>query len=263
MKYVFWGSMHGQPGTTSNALAVSIYSCAAYQHKVAILQSHFSMNNLSYPLIGVSEGTGSFRDTGIDALLRDYKSKPLTEDVIRSDCMSMLSKQYSLFSGTGNRNEEAFEKEMLVYFNAITDEIEKYNDSVFIDIASGYSKLSKKIAMDADVLIVNLSQNRHVIEEYFDNEIKHDNIVYLFGNYNCNSKYNIHNLTRLYPQLKHKCYCIYYNVDFMDAQNDGKMIEYMIKNINCPEYSASYDFMQSVKSISDMLKGKGDAIANN
>lgn len=255
--------MHGQPGTTSNLIATSIYMCAALQQKVGVLQTHFSMNNLSYPMIGVADGTESFRDTGIDALLRDYKSRPLTEGIVLSDCMSLLSKQYSLFLGTGNRNRDAYEKEMLMSFNAIMDEIEQHNDYVFVDISSGYSSLSRKIAEHTDVLVVNLSQNKHIIEEYMENQIEHENIIFLFGNYNCNSKYNLHNLSKLYPQLRKKCYCIYYNVDFMDAQNDGKAVEYMLKNMKCTKLSAEYDFMQSVKNIAEVLKERGDELADN
>lgn len=262
LKIAYWGSMHGQPGATSNLLATSIYMCAAMKARVAVLQSHFSMNNLSYPLIGLSDGIATFRDTGIDALLRDYKSRPLTEDVIISDGMSLLSRQYSLFSGTGNRNKDTYEKEMLMCFNSITEEIAKYNDYVFIDISSGYSRLSQKIVKDADILVINMSQNRQVINEYINEPIEHDNIIYLFGNYNKNSKYNLKNLSRMYPAFRKNSYSIFYNVDFQDAQNDGKTIEFMLKNLNCSELSVNYDFMQSVKMLSEEIKRRGDEIAS-
>lgn len=263
MKIGFWGSMHGQPGTTSNMMAASILMCACFQQKTAVLQTHFSMNNLSYPLIGVPDGAESFRDTGIDALLRDYKSRPLTEEVVLSDCVSLMSRQYSLFLGTVNRNKDFYEKEMQLSFNSIVDEIEKYNKYVFIDISSGYGKLSRKIAEHTDVLIINLSQNKHVIEEYFEEPIEHNNIIYVFGNYDCNSKYNIRNLTKLYPKLKHNCYCIYHNAGFMDAQNEGQTIEYVLKNRNCAELSDNYDFINSVQEIINTLKRRGDDIADS
>lgn len=263
MKIGFWGSMHGQTGMTSNIMAASILMCAKYQRKTAVLQTHFSMNNLSYPLIGVMDGSESFRDTGIDALLRDYKSRPLTEEIILSDSVSLLGKQYSLFLGTANRNKDFYEKEMLASFNAIVDEIEKYNDYVFIDISSGYGKLSKKIAQHTDVLVINLSQNKQVIEGCIEDYPEHDNIMFVFGNYDCNSKYNIRNLTKLYPELKHKCYCVYHNAGFMDAQNEGKTTEFIMKNRDCSELSDNYDFIYSVQEIIEELKRKGDELADN
>lgn len=262
MKIGFWSCMHGQSGATSSMIATSIYMCAMKQKKVGALQTHFSLNNLGYPLLGITEGAESFRDSGIDALLRDVKSKPLTNDIVLSDCVSLLSKQYSLFLGTGSRNKDAFEKDMRLSLNKIMNEIEQYNDYVFIDIASGYSSLSKSVAKHMDLLIVNLSQNRYVIEEYMDNPIEGKDIIYLFGNYKSDSTYNIKNLTRLYPELKKKSYCIYYNADFMDAMNDGKAVGFLLKNMSCDDLSAQYDFVQSVKSLVDAIKEKRDEIAN-
>lgn len=261
MKIGYWSCMHGQSGATSSMIATSVCMCAMKQKKVGVLQTHFSLNNLGFPLLGITDGTESFRDSGIDALLRDVKSKPLTNEIVLSDCVSLLSKQYSLFLGTGSRNKDAYEKDMRLSFNKITSEVDQYNDFVFVDIASGYSSLSKIVAKQMDLLVVNLSQNRHVIEEYLDNQIEGKDIIYLFGNYKADSKYNIKNLARMYPEFRKKSYCIYYNADYMDALNDGKVISYLLKNKDADELSAQYDFIKSVESVVDVIKEKRDELA--
>lgn len=259
MKIAFWGSMHGQPGTTSNLMASSIYMCAHYQKRVAVLQTHISMNNLSFPLAGISDGNDSFRDSGIDVIMRDIKSKPLTESVIKTDCISRLGGQYSLFLGTGNRDRDSFEKDMEMYFNAIVKEIDRYNDYVYIDVSSGYGELSKKIVSQADILVVNLSQNRRVIEEYFDSPFEHKNTYFVIGSYDPDSRYSIHQLGRIYPQLKRRTYCTLRNSGYMDAQNDGQAVDFFLKNMDCMPYSTNYEFMQSVADFTTILKERGDA----
>lgn len=249
MKVSFWSTMHGQSGITSNLIATGVGISAEYRLKVAFLQSHLKYNNLAMALMGTVSEMDLFTDTGLDALIRDIKSKPLSKEIIFEESISLMKTgtPISLFLGTMKQNKEVFKNEMNTAFLPIIDEINRCHDITFIDVDSGYHALSFQTMDSSDLVIINFSQNRTLLEHYFKRPINNPNVIYLFGNYNPKSKYNIRNLEKMYPALKRRSIVIPYNVNFMDAQNDGKAIEFMIKNIDCKRDNDNYSFIKGVK----------------
>lgn len=259
MKIAFWSNVHGQTGTTSNAIAISLMAALKHQH-VALLQSHFTLNNLSQPLIGMEISPDTFRDTGIDALIRDLKSGPLSREVVFTDGISVpsLRHRYNLYVGTGKKNEADYEREMVLAHGPVFEAVERYHDYVFIDVRSGYrGEVSQSILQGVDVVAVCLDQNTHVIDSYFKDPVQADNVFYIIGNYDENSRYNLSNLSKRYPQLKKRTGAIYHNSDYMDAQNDGQAVQFFLKNYLCSEDSSNYDFMRSVHSCMGLLGVRG------
>lgn len=254
MKIAFWSNVHGQTGTTSNILAVSLLT-AILKNDVALLQSHFKLNNLSAPLIGMDILPDSFRDTGIDALMRDFKSKPLNEDIVKTDAIAVpgLNQRFDLYIGTGKNNELDYERDMLAAHRPIIKSIDEFHDFTFVDVRSGYRSVSQSIIEDSDVVVVCLDQNTLVIDRYFKKPIKSNNIYYIIGNYDESSKYSIRNLIKKYPEFKNRIGMICHNSEFMDALNDGRAAQFMLKNSDCSKDSSNYEFIQSVKSCMRLL----------
>ncbi len=254
MKIAFWSCVPGQTGTTSNIMAVSIMSILLHQCKNALMESHHELNSLEEPLIGNKMNS---YDIGIDALARSIKSAPLDEKTVVNSSISLLNKQLSLVLGS-RKSRELYERDMDVVFNRIVDEMQKYHSNVFIDVCSGKNELSDSILSNADLVVVNLSQNKQIINEYFkDDTIDSGKVIYLIGNYNYNSRYNMKNLIKLYPKFnKNNLAVIPYNVEFMDSQYDGKAIEFMIKNYECSKKDHNYDFIKAVKNAVQLIMAR-------
>lgn len=263
MKIGFWSTIHGQPGTTSNLLATSVLGCILNQKKVAVLQTQFSLNNLTFPLIG-SNLNAQLMDTGIDALLRDYKSGPITEKTVFADSLSILKNQYSLFTETGKANRENFESELQQAFPSVIKKIDEHHDLTFVDVGTGRSEGIKKILNEMDIVVVNFYQNRKLIEDYIRNPLEHDNIIFLFGKYDYDSKYNIKNLRRTHLELRNEnCCAVNYNCGFLDAFNDGDIINFFMKNQAVGKDSANYEFIHSVKNVLATIEKRGEALGKD
>lgn len=254
MKIAFWSNVHGQTGSTSNAIAISLMAAIENQ-QVALLQSHFTLNNLSQPLIGMDLSRDTFRDTGLDALIRDLKSGPLSKEIVYTDGISVpgLSRRYNLYIGTGKKNEADYERELLLAHGPVFEAVAKCHDYVFLDVRSGYREVSQSILESADKVVVCLDQNTHVIDRYFRNPVDAENVYYIIGNYDSDSKYNVANLSKRYPQLKKRTGVICHNSEYMDSQNDGQAVQFMLKNYQCPHGSNNYDFIRSVRSCMRLL----------
>ncbi len=243
--------MHGQTGTTSNLLATAVLSTLQYQLKNIVTQTHFNLNNLEAPLVATSDTIAKeyFMDVGIDALARNIKSSPLDGDIIENCSISLLNKQLNLLPGTTKNNRDIYESDMGKTIINILHAVDKYYDIVFIDTNSGRSELTMKILQNVDLIIVNLSQNKSSLDDYAMNyHLVGKKIFYLIGNYDCNSKYNLKNIQRHYKWLKNNNSAVIpYNTEYMDAQSDGKVIQFIIKNMNCDKDDSNAYFIREVK----------------
>lgn len=262
MKIVFWSNVHGQSGTTSNLLAIAVMSTLLYQYKNMVTQTHFNLNNLEAPLLSTTskEDKEFFMDLGIDALARCIKSAPLDAEVIESCSISLLGKHLFLLPGTTKDNREIYENDMRKTISGILQGVSKYHDFVFIDTNSGKNDLTMKIIKDSDIVVVCLNQNKSILEDYSRNYEIHDKkVFYLIGNYDENSRYNLHNLRKSFSWLKNDNSAIIpYNTEYMDAQSDGQIIPYMLKNLNSDKDDNNGYFINQVKlAVNKLMKYVG------
>jgi cellulose biosynthesis protein BcsQ len=227
-----------------------------------VTQTHFNLNNLEAPLVSTSSVIGKeyLMDVGIDALARSIKSSPLDADIIENCSISLLNKQLNLLPCTSKNNRDIYENDMSKTITGILHAVSCYHDIVFIDTNSGRNDLTIKILENADLIVVNLSQNRIMLDDYAMN-YKFDNkkIFYLIGNYNSNSKYNLKNIQKSYQWMKNKNTAVIpYNTEYMDAQSDGQVIQFMMKNMDCEKNESNTYFIREIKTaVTKIMKYAG------
>lgn len=261
MKIVFWSPYHGQAGTTSNILAISLIAGMVNKKRVILTQTQFDMNNLEAPLVGANsknkESLEYFRGTGIDALLRSYKASPLSLSDIENCCISFEGTNLSLLPGSSKTNKIHFDTEMENSIRGLFSHIEKFYDIIFVDVSSGVSPLSVKIIKQCDLLVINLSQNIGVVNNYLANPVEgiKGEVFYLFGNYDPNSKYNLSNLRRknLKKIDKNGSGAVPYNTSFLDAQNDGVVIDFLRDNLRTSKSDANKYFIERITSSTNKI----------
>jgi hypothetical protein len=261
MKIAFWSPVHGQTGTTSNMLAVALTISLAGRKRCLLTQTHFNFNNLEAPLVGSnSKNTASsdyFRDVGLDALIRNFKSCKLNRDILDNCCVTFQNTNISLLPGTSKSNKDSFEYEMNNVLLNLLRTMEELTGILFIDICSGDNPLSLKIIADSDLTVVNLSQNIGMIDTFLNNnkETMQKKVFFLMGNYDRQSKYNLQNLRRRYwKQISVlNSGTIPYNANFLDAMNDGKVIEFLKANLGCEKEDENYYFIQQVRKAADKI----------
>jgi len=261
MKIAFWSPIHGQTGTTSNILVTAIITGMIYRKKSLLTQTQFSFNNLEAPLVGSNsknEGTTDyFRDVGLDSLIRSFKAAKLDRDAIENCCISLSNTNLSLLPGTSKNNKDFFEFEMSTVLLNILKTMEGFHDVLFMDISAGDNALSMQIIEDSNLTVVNLNQNMGVVDGFFANHRENikGKVFYLFGNYDCNSKYNINNIRRRYKEITiSNSGVIPYNTSFLDAQCDGKVIDFMKENILCGKNDSNWYFIHKAKSATDKIR---------
>ncbi len=269
MKIVFWSPVHRQSGMTSNILITALL-CGMYDKKHCLItQTHFNYNNLEAPLVenNTKNAGDYFMDVGIDALIRRFKAEKINKQVIENCCISLPGTNISLLPGTAKTNRDAFEYEIGLIVPGLMREIEAYYDLVFVDVNPSMNGLSQKLMDDADLVVINLSQNIGMMNIFFHSfqAFMDSKLFYLFGNYDCNSKYNINNIRRKYKRINPaNSGVIPYNTGFKDAQIESRVVEFVRRNLNCKSQSENYYFMmKSASAARKIWKAAGIRQANS
>lgn len=266
MKAVYWAPVHGQPGTTSNVLVTSLVTGLHFRRKGIITQSHFNYNNLEAPFIDANPDNKHFRkyfsEVGIDALIRNFKCEKLSKEWLEYCCTDIPNSNMMLLPGTTQTIREAFDYEMDRALVQLFNAIDEYTGIVFVDSCSGSNALSMKLIENADIVIVNLSQNINFIDMFFNKYKTNfpEKIFYLFGNYDHKSKYNLANIRKKYGKYinSNNSGIIPYNTGFRDSQIDGKVVDFIRQNLNCKKKDPNYYFMQkAIRSTGKLLKLAG------
>lgn len=261
MKIAFWSPVHGQVGTTSNLLIISILMGSLYEKKCLLTHTHFKLNNLEAPLVGSNskdaETISFFQDVGLDALIRSFKAAKLKQEDIENCCISFPDVPLSLLPGTSKRNRISFEYELNLLILSLLKNMEEYKDIVFIDVCSGHNSLSGKIISEADLTVVNLSQNIELMDTYFSSFEKLIPGIkfYLIGNYDSNSKYNLSNFQRRYRKYikSNNSGVIPHNTALLDALNDGRVIEFIKDNLMCAKGDENLYFISEAKKTTEKI----------
>ena len=260
LKVAFWSNFHGQNATTSNMLATSIMAVLLHNSKVFLGQSHFQLNNLENPLLVVSSGDRNayFMNVGIDALVRAIKSTYLDEEIIENSTLSYMNKKLILLPSTVKKSQRIYEENLDKTIVSILEASSKYHDLVIMDTNSRQNKITDKIIDATDLIVINLSQNLRVLNDYEENyldKFQGKNVIYVLGNYNPDSRYNLKNLKKTYSWLKSKNVgLIPYNTEFMDSMSDGKIIPFFYANIMCDKHDSNYYFIQEVKKTTNLIQ---------
>lgn len=262
MKIVFWSPVHGQAKQSSNMLAVALILAMQKQYRLLITQTQFRMNDLEDAVIGRSltkENRERFyQGMGIDAIQRCIKRKPMEESDLENCCVQVLQNSKLMLlpganSGSYEIHYEAL-NEMMVF---LLREAEQYFDCILIDTNPGGDRISRMLMEEADVVVVNFSQNIGLIDSFFwsyPKELSGKKVFYLFGAYLSDSCYNLHNLRFRYGKIRRSnSGAIPLNIGFMDAVSGGKTVDYFETNRGCEPGDSNYKFIKEVGSVAERL----------
>ena len=266
MKVLYWAPVHGQTGTTSNLLVTALIAGQYFNKSGLITQTHFNYNNLEAPLLEANADNYKFRkffrEIGIDALARNFKLEKLSKEWLDYCCTDIENSNIKLLPGTTQTVRESFDYEMDIVMLPLLKAIEEYSDHIFVDISSGSNPLSMKLMGEADIVVVNLSQNMNVINLFFENyrDKLPDKVFYIIGNYDYRSKYNLNNIRKKYHKYiaSKNSDVIPYNTGYHDALMDGRVADFISNNLQCKKKDPNYYFIRkAIRSTEKILRLAG------
>ena len=258
MVVAFYSPMHGQAGTSCNLVSIALLLALKYHKKLFLMESHFGKNALESMLVKrPNEVEVSYlEDFGIDVLTRSKSLTDLKEEQLLNASFSFLKNQIHLLPGTKQVNREIFEQSIQQTIIDVIEVADEYHDMVFIDVNANQDELTNQILERADLVVVNLSQNPFMIQQYKKRK-EIDKIIYLIGNYDKLSHFNLKNLSYLFPFLSKKnTVPICYDVSLRDAVYDATVISFMRKQLNKEIKKGKKPYIKGVLKACDLILRK-------
>lgn len=247
---LYWSPYHGQ-GQTSNLHATALIMSMLYKKKILLMQTHFAKNNLEGPLVGIninrtySAEDELFQDIGLDVAVTFTNMDKLNYSVLESCCFTFPETSLLLLPGTQTRNLDTFHWDIGKSVDRMIKNASQCVDLILVDANSGDDKLSFQLMEKTDLIVVNLTQRRYVLDNFFEtygDYFKQKNVFYLFGDYDDNSSYNITNCRLKYRKYinRNNSGIIPYCTRYMDAQNESDVIRFMEEGIHKSEKAKHY-----------------------
>lgn len=262
MKVAFWSNSSGRAGTTSNMACMSVL-CALLERKKSILfENHYSLNGLEQAFIQGKEKNLSvlkeefayYDQRGLDGLIRRVHSNYTYEELMEDVSMKFLDNMLYYLPKSYDMNHEYFEFELNQVIKPLICLLDRTFDFVFVDTASNNSLSTKLILEESELVVVNLCQNKIFLDHFFANyQSLLDKSVFLIGNYQEQSKFNITNIRRRYQIPREMIGIVPFNLEFADAVSGGTILEYLMRNFSCKKQDANYYFMSQVKRAASIL----------
>lgn len=227
---VSWSPVHGQSATTSNTVALASLFALEQSYHSLITHTQLTFSTLEF-LYTQGERAG-FDDGGMEALERLVKSKLLKADAIGDYTDKIYSKRLDLLVGSKKEWESPEESDK--FLRAILKVAKDHYDAIWIDAHSGtFNQTSRVLLKDADLVLVNLPQNKYVIDKFFSgetfpNELKDKPCIILISNYDEEATYSIRNIKRSH-KMKNLILPIHYSTGFKDASNQRAVTDFFYR----------------------------------
>lgn len=239
---VSWSPIHGQGAITSNVAAIASYSALTSSKRALITHTQLNYSSLEL-LFGKQLVTNKgFEDAGMAALERLIKSKLLKPKVVMDYTETIYADKLDLLGGS-NLEDIIDEKTLKAILNITKDAY----DHIWIDAHSGRnSELTRLILNKSDLVIVNLPQNRFVLDRFFNGidfpeELRGRNYIVVISQYDKKSSFTTRKIKRMY-KTKAPIFSIPYSQQFKDACNTLNVTEwfYRLHKSTVKESDASY-----------------------
>lgn len=251
----FFSTYHGR-GCTSNIIAAATYIAINTKIRTMIGHTQYNRSNLETAYISEREDNSfvNFQDLGIDSLSRLAKANSLQIDDIYNYTKTVISGRLDLLPGS--KKSDKLNNMIEESITHIIDVANKAYDIVFIDVNSGFqNEISNKVLRDSDIIVVTLSQDIKLLEDYFKNNPLNEmlgginkKILTVLGNYNYDSKYTSSYIKKIF-NFKDDIYVIPKNVEFMDSLNEQGVVKFFYANNNVSSTDSNYLFINEVKKL--------------
>lgn len=268
MHISFWSPVHGQCGVTSNLSILAMTLSVKHGLKGLMIQNQLKYHSLDELFLEPYERDMDLNglETGIDALIRYIKFNALDQESLDNYTTNIIQGKLDLIRKTQMNQSSSFKQGLIEIYEALVYGGLKYYDLIFSDVTGDYFENEEILGL-SDIVVVNLNQNKSVLEAFFQSieyqQIK-DKCFFLLGRYQDLSKYSDKNLVRKYGFNSKSQFnrligqsdyigVIPEYTPFFDAMNDGKLLEFFYLERTEEKNNQLSSFYKRIIDTSDKL----------
>lgn len=260
MKVSFWSPVRHSAGVTTNAACISALSALEKRGKSILLENHYSVRSLADILMEPEETEylrekGAYYDrSGMEYLLKKLYSGEKGRHLVNQVLTPLLFSSMNYLPQSRIVNKEVFDYEFELVHEELFYTLEKMADFVFVDTESNQNLSSNLILNDADLIVVNLTQNPAEIQFFFENysSLK-EKAVYLIGNYCPELAWNVSKIAKEFHISYSKIGVIPMNLELQFALSQGRLLNFLNLNYYKPSGKENTYFIRYAKRAEAMV----------
>lgn len=251
---ISWSPVHGQSATTSNIASLASVFSLNYHTSNLITHTQLTFSSLE-SLFGKELIAEGFEDSGVVALERLAKSDLLKPEAVMDYTETIFKNRLDILGGSSKKSNSAEQDKLMQLLLSVTNQA---YDQVWIDAHSGTrNQLTNHLLANADLVLVNLPQNRFVLDRFFSGEdfpeiLNNKNYIVLISSYDKDSSFNIRKIKRRY-KIKHPIFPIHYSHHYKDAANQLSLAEFFYRNRDISKDSPVYSFINSLNQVNKYI----------
>lgn len=224
----------GHCANTSNMLSAAITTVFEKKLKVLVTDANTNSDDLERYIFGNSNKLNGV-EVGFKPLLRLVKNNLLNAETFSDYTIPILKN--SRFDFISSKVEKDLDDIEIIDYEPshimkIIYEAKELYDVIFVDVPyNKNSQLSDLFIKNSDLVVVNLTQNIRIIDEYIEAkfEVLNPNILVNVSNYNDYNKLNIRKIEKIIGRKGiHKTS---YDAKLVDVMNGSNIVEYIGRNI--------------------------------
>lgn len=229
--------------------------------RAVLLENHYSINSISDIVLAreqieqLKENGRYYNRDGIEYVLKGIYSGKNGEDLIRHAALPLLYTNIYYLPQSYIVNKEVFNYEFSLVYKELFYNLELFSDNVFIDTERNENLSSNTILYEADMVVVNLLQDKASLREFFDNYSSiQEKAVYLIGSYQPELLFNYRRICYEYHIPKDKIGIIPYNIELLESMSQGRVVQFLNRNYEKASCRENEYFMRHCKKSSIMVK---------
>lgn len=240
MKIAFWSNGGRDMCVTSNMACITsmISLKKSGMIREILLENHFNRDRGLEAVLVQQEKIEFLRETGgyyvkygLEHILKRIFIGETHDEIVKSSTIDLLLSNMFLLPSGMVFNKEVFNYDFSLVHNELFKMLDRVGDYVFIDTESNQNLSTKHILYDADIVVVNLSQDPKKIYDFFENYTSlKEKAVYIIGKYQPEKRWTRKRICYEYNVPRNKIGVIPYNVEFNDALISGKLQHFLNYN---------------------------------
>lgn len=273
MKVAFWSPSPRYNAVTSNLACISVMISMMFNYKSIIFENHLQKNKINHfiqPRINhniIYEGNQYHnRYTGMDSIL--YKlsnnnnngNEAIDEEIInmiRNVSKDIFANCIFHIANDNGIEEKLFEITINNHILTILNASDKIADLTFIDTQSNNNLSTKIILEEADLIVVNLSQNPDLLYSFFRSyKSIISRCLFLLSNYDNNSYFNLEKISQMFSIDKSNIATVPYSREYKEALKHGQVVSFIISNYKCDLENRNFYFMNEIMDAAKMIHNR-------
>lgn len=240
MKIAFWSNGGEKMCVTANmaSIASMISLRNAGRVKEILLENHFSRNKsledvLLQPMQQdfLRESGGYNVKYGLDYILKRIYCGDRDRELIKNSTVDLMLSNMCLLPSGMVFNKEVFNYDFSMVHRELFEILEEVSEYIFIDTESNQNLSTKQILFDADIVVVNLTQNPDNIRDFFENYTSiREKAIYIVGKYRPERKWTRKRISYEYNVPRNRIGIMPYTIELEYAIDAGRLQQYLCSN---------------------------------